>query len=146
MASERQIEANRKNAKRSSGPKTPSGKAKSRRNALFHGLSRSTADDDSALGVLASAITNAAKPNEVEFETTDIARARLQFRKIETVRHQLLVALLESPDVKLVKRLRSLERYERAAIAIQKRGLRFRRRKSQLTNRSQSAQQGRAKQ
>ena len=63
MASERQIEANRKNAKRSTGPKLRSGKAKSRRNALFHGLSRSTSDDDSDLRALASAIMNAARQN-----------------------------------------------------------------------------------
>lgn len=127
MASERQIEANRKNAKRSCGPKTPYGKAKSRRNALFHGLSRSTPDDDLAVGALASAIANAAKQNGKEFEANDIACAKLRFRQIGNVRHRLLVALLESPDVRLIRRLRGLERYERAAIAMQKRGLRFKR-------------------
>jgi hypothetical protein len=38
MATAAQIEANRKNAKRSTGPKTAEGKAKSRLNALSHGL------------------------------------------------------------------------------------------------------------
>jgi hypothetical protein len=125
MASERQIEANRKNAKRSCGPKTPFGKAKSRQNALFHGLSQSTPDDDLALGALASAIANAAKHNRVG--THDIARAKLRFRQIAIVRHRLLVELLESPDVKLVKRLRGLRRYESEAIAMQKQGLQFQR-------------------
>jgi hypothetical protein len=127
MASERQIEANRKNAKRSTGPKTPQGKAKSRRNALFHGLSRSTSGDDSDLRALASAIMNAARQNGVDFETTDVASAKRRFWRIGTVRHRLLAALLESPDTKFVKRLRGLERYERAAFAKQKRGLRFQR-------------------
>lgn len=39
MATVKQIEANRRNAQRSTGPKTEEGKARSRRNALKHGLS-----------------------------------------------------------------------------------------------------------
>ena len=38
MASERQIAANRLNAKHSSGPKTDKGKARSSQNAITHGL------------------------------------------------------------------------------------------------------------
>jgi hypothetical protein len=39
MASEKQIAANRANAKRSTGPKTAAGKLRSSRNAFLHGLS-----------------------------------------------------------------------------------------------------------
>jgi hypothetical protein len=42
MASKKQIVANRANAKRSTGPKTPAGKCKSSRNALKHGLCSSS--------------------------------------------------------------------------------------------------------
>src|SRR5947209_6671559 len=42
MSSERQIAANRRNARRSTGPRTISGKSRSRRNAIRHGLSAET--------------------------------------------------------------------------------------------------------
>ena len=42
MASAAQIEANRRNCQKSTGPKTESGKAKSRRNALTHGMTART--------------------------------------------------------------------------------------------------------
>jgi hypothetical protein len=38
MSTIKQIRANRRNAKKSTGPKTPAGKAKSRFNGLVHGL------------------------------------------------------------------------------------------------------------
>ena len=42
MASEKQVMANRANAKRSTGPKTAAGKALSRMNAHKHGLTAQT--------------------------------------------------------------------------------------------------------
>jgi hypothetical protein len=45
MTSFRQIEANRRNALRSTGPKTEEGKRESRRNALRHGLTAETVID-----------------------------------------------------------------------------------------------------
>jgi hypothetical protein len=45
MTSFRQIEANRRNALRSTGPKTDDGKQRSRRNAVRHGLTAETVID-----------------------------------------------------------------------------------------------------
>ena len=42
MTSSKQIQANRANAKKSTGPKTEAGKARSRRNAWKHGLTAET--------------------------------------------------------------------------------------------------------
>ena len=46
MATPAQIEANRRNARKSTGPKTAAGKAASSRNALTHGMTASIADAD----------------------------------------------------------------------------------------------------
>ena len=48
--SERKLAANRENAKKSTGPKTPAGKAFSRRNALKHGLFATNITDFEELG------------------------------------------------------------------------------------------------
>src|SRR5579872_208611 len=45
MTSFRQIEANRRNARLSTGPKTEEGKRRSRRNAVRHGLTAETVID-----------------------------------------------------------------------------------------------------
>ncbi len=42
MASEKQIAANRQNARKSTGPKTDAGKQRSRQNAFRHGLTAQT--------------------------------------------------------------------------------------------------------
>src|SRR3954470_10857916 len=49
--SEARILANRKNAQKSTGPKTPEGKEKSRLNALKHGLCSSAVAPEDALAV-----------------------------------------------------------------------------------------------
>lgn len=45
MASEKQIAANRRNARKSTGPRTPEGKTRSRTNALRHGFASAAANE-----------------------------------------------------------------------------------------------------
>jgi hypothetical protein len=120
MTSERQIEANRKNARRSTGPKTATGKAKSSRNAFRHGLSRRTRSDEVAVERVAATMPlepTAALP----IDSTDLVRTKLDLVRIRSTRARMLKAVLQNPDLKLLNSLRGLLRYERAAFARQKR-------------------------
>jgi hypothetical protein len=46
MISDRKLAANRANGRKSRGPKTPAGKARSRRNSFVHGLSAKVLRED----------------------------------------------------------------------------------------------------
>jgi len=124
MASERQFEANRKNAKRSTGPKTGAGKARSSRNALRHGLARTTiANEVAPEGLIAALISSVNHSMQLE-DAESLVRAKGILSRIRIIRHEALIALLECHTPSSLRTLKSLERYERTALAKQKRVLR----------------------
>lgn len=91
MASERQIAANRRNARRSTGPKTRTGKRRSSRNALRHGLSRHFAAGSSAeLDALARLLLpdTDADPDSVEL-ARNATRAHLNLVRIREVKSDI---------------------------------------------------------
>lgn len=125
MTSARKIEANRLNAKRSTGPTTEAGKAKSSRNAYQHGLSRRTMEEGTVSDPLGrSGITGRFERQQDSFDVDDLVRASLRLSRIRQARRDLLVALLEAPCPKLAGRLAGLERYEKPVRAAQRRSLR----------------------
>lgn len=124
MASKRQNEANRGNARQSTGPKTEAGKARASRNSRLHGLSQWQKDDDEVSIALAAAIASELACRSEEPAAVELARAKTRLGHIRKVRHTLLTAVLEGSDFKQVKRLAGLERYEKAARAKQRRELR----------------------
>jgi hypothetical protein len=113
MTSSRQRKANRRNARRSTGPRTSAGKAAFRLNARWHGLAtplRWEPGMSQEIEYLARQITGA------RFELLDLARrvaeAELELRRVRQAR--LLLAkfpaqpahrkMVESPNSKLFKR------------------------------------------
>ncbi|MCA1476155.1 hypothetical protein [Bradyrhizobium sp. NBAIM08] len=121
MTSERKIDANRQNAKRSTGPKTKMGKVKSSRNARRHGLSRLNFEDDAGASPAGRLIATGFALEQSSLHLDDLVRANLLLGRIRQARHELLAALLDCPHPKLAKRLVGLERYERPVRAAQRR-------------------------
>ncbi|GAA0029170.1 hypothetical protein BROWWM01_33020 [Bradyrhizobium ottawaense] len=121
MTSIRQIEANRANARRSTGPKTMPGKVRSCRNALRHGLATSCKPDEPTFGTA----IRAGLGGEIGPETAAaVADAKCELWRVRLVRHALLTALGGDPAGDVARRLKALERYERRVLAAQKRALR----------------------
>lgn len=124
MASELQIKANRKNAKRSRGPKTLAGKMRASRNALRHGLARVPIDEALAMQNLVGTISRYLGNQVTACAAADVARAKGELIRVREVRIGMLAELLKSPQAVPPKQLLGLDRYERAALAKQKRALR----------------------
>jgi hypothetical protein len=123
MTSEKQIAANRANAKKSTGPRTAAGKLKSSRNAFRHGLSGPLPPDpitlakiDSIAGLLGREQTSEDGPESA----TDFARAQVELLRIRSIRSEQM-AKLDLNDgtggnMPGLKRLAALDRYERYAL------------------------------
>lgn len=126
MTSQLKIDSNKRNATRSTGPRTKTGKTKASRNAFCHGLAAKfgTAEVDAGnVAVLASALAGEAPSSisearaaaESELELIHIRKVRARFWGVfqEAVgsgnRHASLLELLTEAE--------SLDRYERRAIS-----------------------------
>lgn len=120
MTSERQIAANRANAKRSTGPKTAAGKQKSSRNAYRHGLSHPEPAGLSPAGeleMLAVALAGEQATPERLTAAAEFAGAQVKLARIQAIRAEqwAKIDLDDGTDcnMKNLKRLASLDRYER---------------------------------
>jgi hypothetical protein len=128
MATEKQIAANRGNAKRSTGPKTAAGKLKSSRNAYRHGLSGPVLGDPAILARVHSTARDCVGEPATEDQRTSVAdffRAQIEVLRIRAIRTEQWASISqkegEDYDPKELKRLASLDRYERYAFTKRRR-------------------------
>jgi hypothetical protein len=132
MTSERKAASNRKNAQKSTGPRSEAGQRRSRRNALRHGLAIAIGSDPSFskdIEALATTLASRSGGKTVgEFER-QVAEAEIDLLRIRKLRASKFNAIYGDPQAKLEdyselnEILTKLERYERRAFSRRKRAL-----------------------
>jgi hypothetical protein len=132
MATEKQVAANRRNALKSTGPRSLAGKIKSRANALRHGLASKTLFDPSKRQKI-DALTQIFARQTDAVAARAIAEAQVELHYVERYRAQLL-AEIPPPDeaglrergeeiTKILCNVPRLLRYERNAASNRNRAI-----------------------
>jgi hypothetical protein len=121
LATEKQIAANRANAKHSTGPRTAAGKLKSSRNAYRHGLSSSMPLDlpgAAEVNLIARELAGEHAADDRLASAADFASAQMQLLRIRAIRANEFAKVDsdESGNLKELGRLAALDRYERYAL------------------------------
>src|SRR5258706_8393033 len=131
MPSERQIAANRKNAKKSTGPRSKAGRQASRRNARRHGLAIAIETDPAFQDEIEMLAQHLSQSQNVDEHAREAARAEFDLLRIRKIRTSLFEKLSlvasDAPSGSLAElndKLAKLERYERRAFSKRKRALR----------------------
>ncbi|QHO78241.1 hypothetical protein ACH79_42315 [Bradyrhizobium sp. CCBAU 051011] len=95
MASEKQIAANRKNARKSTGPRTNAGKQRAAKNARRYGLSIQTDEGENAQAIesLARRIVEGVKDQHLLQCARSAAHAHLELARIRQVKRDIIDGL-----------------------------------------------------
>jgi hypothetical protein len=124
MTSIRKIEANRRNARRSTGPRTQAGKARSAQNARRHGLNVAAARDPAFAGVIAGLARLIAGPDAAAIGLAlacAVAAAQVDVMRARRARCALWPS--DPGEAGAVRRLACLYRYEQRALALRDRAI-----------------------
>ena len=126
MTSKRKIEANRANAKKSTGPKTRHGKARASQNARRHGLSLSLFADvnySKEIQRLANELIAENSSKEIIELARRVAEVQMDLVRIRWARHDLLMrtdkSIHQIPE-DVLQQLAAIDRYERRALSRRK--------------------------
>jgi hypothetical protein len=109
MTSERQVSANRANARASTGPKTPAGRVRVRRNALRHGLAISLLTEavwTPEIEGLARRIAGEGADGELLRAANPIAEAQIELKRIREHRRRVTELAYADPDFRSQDRQR----------------------------------------
>jgi len=129
MASEKQISANRANALKGHGPRSAGGKARASRNATRHGLAANIWKQASAVSSIERLTQLFRAGGHSEQKARLAAVAEYQTKAIRTVRCRIGEQIFESADgrdseetlAKNLRRLQSIDRYEKRIASLKKR-------------------------
>jgi hypothetical protein len=133
MISTRKLEANRRNASRSTGPRTPGGKLRSRHNARRHGLATPVENDsEAAAGIesLAAILAGGSNDFERSEQSRAVAGCHFDLRRIRAARHDVFLTLgdLENAngnDIEIaICAIERINRYEKRASSRRRQALR----------------------
>jgi hypothetical protein len=121
MASERQIAANRRNARKSTGPRSGAGRKRASRNAYRHGLTlsiTSTAAFAKQLDILVRKIAGDSEDAIVLERARAIAQAELDLARVRRAKLALIERAsafgeLDAPQLTVTQMIRILNAYDR---------------------------------
>jgi hypothetical protein len=134
MPSDKQVAANRNNAKKSTGPRSTAGRETSRRNALRYGLATSIRADPVLhhdVEKLAMLLSPSENSRSICENARVAAEAQFDLQRIRRIRAVLFETLYFGKPAasdrlaKLTNELAKLERYERRAFSRRKSALRL---------------------
>lgn len=134
MTSKRKIAANRKNAKKSTGPRSEAGRATSRHNARRHGLATGIGSDPALrddIEKLAKLLAQAGGRENIGEFAREAAEAHLDLARIRSIRARLYARMrffgaASTEDLmEAAEQFARLERYERRAFSRRKRAMRL---------------------